>query len=240
MTHSNAVRRSAAVKLGATLLLVAGGLGLLTSGAGQAGAKAKPNRYIGAEKCKNCHGAENTGDQFGAWTRMKHSEAFALLASDEAKTLGAPLDVAEPQKSPKCLKCHVTAYEKPKEEIKKGFKPELGVQCETCHGPGEAHMKARFAAALAAGSGERTWVAVPEDEIIRKPTVETCLGCHNEESPGFKAFCFNERMSKIRHINPTKPRTAEEKAALLVCGCGEACTCKHGSIEGCGVPPREE
>ncbi len=47
----------------------------------------KPNRYIGAQKCKNCHAAAESGNQFEALTKMKHAAAFATLASDEAKKL---------------------------------------------------------------------------------------------------------------------------------------------------------
>jgi len=89
-------------------------------------------------------------------------------------------------------------------QIKKGFKVEMGVQCETCHGPGEDHMKARFAAA----ASDDPNAAVEPGEIISTPTEEVCVKCHNSESPTFKAFCFNNMMQKIAHPNPKKPKEA--------------------------------
>jgi len=220
----------AAVALGALSLPFA-------RGTDTAGRQPAENQYIGASKCKNCHQSDAAGNQYEAWMGMKHAQAFEVLASDVAHKYGKERGVEDPQKSAECLRCHVTAYGEPAERIKKGFKPDLGVQCETCHGPGNLHMKARFKAAAGADSEGSGYTTIPDDEIIKKPAQETCLKCHNEESPGFQPFCFHERVSKIRHLNPLKPRTPEEQAALLVCGCGEECGCAHGCGEGCGVPP---
>jgi len=207
---------------------------------------ARANRYIGDGKCKSCHKSEASGNQFGAWQKAKHSNAYDVLATPEAKALAAKKGIADPQKSDQCLKCHVTAFGQPKENIRKGFKMEHGVQCESCHGPGEQHLKARFAAAAAADAQEGgeeppPYTKIPEGEIIKDVPMATCLGCHNAESPSFKPFCFHERMQEIRHLNPLKPRTAEELAALLVCGCADPCPCVDGCEEGkCGVPPKKD
>jgi hypothetical protein len=196
------------------------------------------NEYIGATKCKNCHQTAAAGNQYKTWTAMKHSQAYELLASEPAKNYAAARGIDDAQKSEKCLKCHVTAFGEPKERVKKGFKPEQGVQCEACHGPGNNHLKARFAAAGVSEGEVLAYTVIPDEEIIKKPTQATCLKCHNDESPGFKSFCFHERMAKIRHLNPLKPRTAEERAALLLCGCGDECACVNGCADdGCGVPP---
>ena len=37
---------------------------------------AKPNLYIGAARCKNCHQFAEGGNQYGAWEEAKHSKAF--------------------------------------------------------------------------------------------------------------------------------------------------------------------
>jgi len=223
-------------------LALSGFVGLALSATGP-GSQDDVNHYIGAAKCKNCHNSEASGDQYGVWEKAKHSSAWKLLATDAAKEAGAKLGVAEPQKSEHCLKCHVTGYGQPAEMFKKGFEPELGVQCETCHGPGEKHMRARFRAAMMEAEpaeGETpAFVKVPEGEIDAHPDRKVCYGCHNSESPSFKAFCFYERVNKIRHLDPRRPRTAEERAALLVCGCGDTCACVHECAEGCGVPPKE-
>ena len=131
--------------------------------------------------------------------------------------------------------------------IRKGFDRAQGVQCESCHGPGENHMKARFAAAVSAGEEEGfgdeepAYTPVPRGEIISAPPVQTCLACHAKENPTFKRCCYYEFLPKVRHLNPKKPRTAEQLAALLVCGCAEPCTCVDACPDkGCGVPPEEE
>jgi hypothetical protein len=201
------------------------------------GAPVARNRYIGVNRCKTCHSAEESGDQYAAWKGMKHAEAFEVLASDEAKKLAKAKGIADPQKAEECMKCHDTAFGKPKAEVHRSFKHELGVQCESCHGPGEKHLKARMMAA-ATETAPAKYSAIAEGEIISDPPMETCLACHNDESPGFKPFCFYKFKADIRHLNPRKPRTAEDRAAMLVCGCGEKCECVKGCEDGkCGVPP---
>ena len=204
-----------------------------------AGAQGR-NRYIGSDRCRNCHRAEESGDQHGVWTENKHAKAFETLASDTAKKYAQERGIADPQAAEECMKCHETGFGKTPRELHRSFKPEKGVQCESCHGPGETHQKARLAAAAAAAAPAK-YTVIAAEEINSKPDMQTCLGCHNEESPGFKPFCFHEFAGSIRHLNPLKPRTEEELAALLVCGCAEACQCVNGCEDGkCGVPPKKK
>jgi len=172
------------------------------------------SKYIGADKCKSCHGAADSGNQHGSWMATLHSRAFAVLSTDEAKKVGAEKGIADPSKSDECVSCHVTAFGVPDSELKKGFDRALGVQCEVCHGPGEAHMKARFSAA--ADAPAEGYVQVPADEIVTKVTQETCQRCHNTKAPSYKEFCFHEFNAKIRHLNPKKPR---ESIDIGVCSC---------------------
>ena len=228
------------VSLGAALLAFP----FVVPAIGDLGASALPaevNRYIGAQKCKNCHQAKESGDQFGAWQTEKHSKAYDELATDKAKAYAKERGIDNAQTSEKCLKCHVTAFGKPKEELHRSFDPKLGVQCETCHGPGENHLKARMAAAASEEAEKKpaAYATIPDAEIIKNPGQKTCLECHNEESPGFKPFCFHKFVGEIRHLNPMKPRTQAEKDALLQCGCGDSCACKNGCSDKCGVPPKD-
>ena len=211
------------------VVLPALSLGSLFHGERPAGTPPLLNRYIGAAACKNCHKAKEKGEQYQKWEESEHAKAFADLASDKAKEAAAKAGVADPQKDAKCLQCHVTAFDKDKREIKAGFKVEMGVQCESCHGPGEQHAKARFAAAAKGEPQEH--VAVPADEIVIEPEAKVCLQCHNDKSPTFKPFCFKERREKIAHLDPRKERT-EAQLAALKCDCGEKCECKQAECGG--------
>ena len=208
-----------------------------------------PNKYIGAKKCQSCHDAEASGNQWGAWLEAGHAEAFKTLKGDKAKAIAAERGIDDPSKSEECLRCHVTAFGAPKKEFKKSFKLEDGVGCETCHGPGNDHARARFRAANEEGDDEEgfgdeeevpAYAEIPEGEIGMHITRELCVKCHNTESPTYKPFCFYKRVAKIRHLNPLKPRTPEELAAMLVCGCGDDCETEgHECTEECGVAPKK-
>lgn len=191
--------------------------------------QAKANQYIGVMKCKNCHASAEVGNQFEAWSKMKHSKAFEALASEAAKKIATEKGIADPQKDDKCLKCHVTAFGVPADQIAKGFDQKYGIQCESCHGPGQAHSKARMKAAGEEPEGApKTFKQVPADEIVLAPDAKVCLACHNAESPTFKPpFCFNKATFEVRHLHPGKPRTAEEKKKLTEAQpCPDTCTCK--------------
>lgn len=203
------------------------GLGLASGTAAPAGTEpgvppVAGSKYIGADKCKSCHSAAESGDQYGHWKSSSHAKAFEVLASDEAKKLGAEKGIADPQKDDACVKCHVTAFKVAEDQIKKGFDMKQGVQCETCHGPGEAHMKARFAAA-SAGDPPPEGVKIGPDEILANPGEKTCLACHNSESPSYKPFCFHEFSAKIRHLNPKKGRTTLDVGPCSCPKCASGC-----------------
>jgi hypothetical protein len=183
----------------------------------------KVNHYIGAAKCKNCHSAPENGDQYGCWAKTKHAEAFKTLAGDEAKKLGAAKGIADPQKDEKCFKCHTTGFGLAEDQFKKGF-DKSNVQCEACHGPGEAHMAARMAAGAAADPKVR--VTIPEGEIALNGNPKFCQGCHNAESPSFKPFCYHERLEKIAHYDPRGTR--KPTTPLKSCPCDDTCECKKG------------
>jgi hypothetical protein len=224
----------------ATVWLAA--LAVLAMGMGRAGAedvtpipddKAK-GRYQGAKKCKNCHSAKATGNQYAKWLDAGHAKAHKVLGTAKAKEAGKKRGVDNPQTSAKCLKCHVTGFGLPKARFDRKFDPKLGVQCETCHGPGEKHVKARFAAAEDAeddGDGfgfdedddeDAEPVKIPKSEIVARPDLANlCIKCHNKASPGFEGFCVAERLKKIRHLNPKKKKA---KHAVLECGC-KPCKC---------------
>ncbi|MBI2899630.1 MAG: hypothetical protein HYY17_05555 [Planctomycetes bacterium] len=205
--------------------------------------KADGGKYIGVEKCKNCHEAKSKGSQFTVWKTTKHAQAFDALASDEAKKIAKEKGIPDPQQSAECLKCHVTAYGEPVERLVKPMDPKLGIQCESCHGPGEKHMKAR----MASEDESEGPLKIGDDEIVRRPDPKVCLGCHNEKSPSYKPFCFKKRFELIQHLDPRKKRTEEELKAMKCncaasapeCKCCEKCKCKPTGTGGCGCKQGE-
>lgn len=231
-------------------------LGLLAFLAARNGAEeAKPpagGKYIGVEKCKNCHQAEKTGNQYAKWQHMKHAEAYETLATDEAKKVGKEHGVDDPQKSEKCLRCHQTAFGEPAERLGRTFDPKLGIQCETCHGAGGKHEKARIAAAGESddkgggfGEEEKAYQKLPAGEIVDKPFVDTCVKCHNKDAPSFKNKCATKVFKEVMHFDPRKKRTEADLATEkkrwekeletrgIWCGGPEKCEeCKKACTEG--------
>ncbi|MBD3234821.1 MAG: cytochrome C554 [candidate division Zixibacteria bacterium] len=151
------------------------------------------HQYVGASKCKLCHKMEKYGDQWSVWESSLHAKAFETLATEKAKENAKKHGIDDPQKSEKCLKCHVTAYEAPSEAKADSYTMEDGVQCEECHGPGSDYksmkvMKDREAS-LAAG------LVIPDEQ--------TCLQCHIPEGNDFFVeFDYETFWEKIKHTRP--------------------------------------
>jgi hypothetical protein len=168
-------------------------------------ATAPKHQYIGVEACGMCHKREATGDQLGKWQASRHAQAYETLASDKAKELATARGIADPQQAEECLTCHVTAYGADSTHFatpragKEGFVVAHGVQCEACHGPGSDY-KSRKAmkdqeASIAAG------LVIPDEAL--------CLTCHNDKSPTFTGFDYEEYLAKVSHPNPKAAAAAE-------------------------------
>ena len=156
------------------------------------------NKYVGVKICAMCHRSEKQGKQFDIWKGSNHSKAYETLttarADSIAKAKGLKKAAAE---SPECLQCHVIGHNVAANLIDKAFDYKDGVQCETCHGPGSVYktisiMKDRQKA-VAAGLK-----LAKDDAEIEK----LCRTCHNEKSPGYKGFKFEEKWPKIKHAKP--------------------------------------
>ncbi|NPA68143.1 MAG: cytochrome C554 [Chlorobi bacterium] len=135
-------------------------------------------KYIGASKCKMCHNKAAKGEQYNKWLSGPHSKAMQSLKGDEVN-------------NPECLKCHSTAGAADPGLIA-GITKEEGVSCESCHGPGSAY---------------KSMSVMKDHELSIKnglimPTEAVCKKCHNEESPNYKGFNFEEYYAKIAHPNP--------------------------------------
>jgi len=193
-------------------LAAAGAIALL---AGIATAQDEKPQYIGSAQCKVCHDKKPEGAQYSVWKKMMHAKAFETLKTDAAKKAAEERGITKPpHEAPECLKCHVTGYDLEAMAAPSKIKPEEGVQCETCHGPGEFHVAdGRDVMFKKKTAEEVDWMA-----HLVKVEEKLCLECHNEESPtwnpekytkedGTKAgFDFAQATAKIAHPNPTKAK----------------------------------
>jgi len=149
-------------------------------------------KYIGAAKCKMCHMKPAKGNQYGIWQEGPHAKAMKTLAGDEAKKIAAEKGIADPTTDPACIKCHSTIGAVDSKLVASA-KMDEGVGCESCHGPGSMYKGASVM--------KNRDLALSKGMIL--PTEKVCKSCHNEESPTYKPFNYDEMAAKIAHPDPT-------------------------------------
>jgi len=162
--------------------------------------------YVGADLCKLCHNKKELGDQYDVWANTSHSKAFYTLGTPEGRKVADKLGIKDPQQSNKCLRCHSTCHAFTEEKMAEDLQVEDGVQCESCHGPGEEYMYPEVMEDLEEA----------EALGLMMPTEETCRKCHNPESPTWDperdttpdgekvGFHFPLRWKMIEHHKPLK------------------------------------
>lgn len=155
------------------------------------------NKFIGVKACTMCHKTDKQGKQLAIWEASDHAKAYKTLLTDKANVIAKEKGIAKPAaEAAECLACHTPNHDKP-ELFDKGYDMKDGVQCESCHGAGSGYktltiMKDK-AKAVAAGMKEYKNM----DEIKAH-----CVTCHNDKSPTFKEFKFEEMLEKIKHPIP--------------------------------------
>lgn len=131
----------------------------------------EPLFITGTDKCGECHGLKNNGDQYSVWKNSRHSEAYNVLISSKAKDFAVKNGLKSPEIEEKCLKCHTTEF-----SLKGTLKGEYyniteGVGCESCHGAGSKYSPAE--------------VMKTESAFIKfggiKGDKNTCKPCHSEK-----------------------------------------------------------
>ena len=152
--------------------------------------------YVGVKTCGICYKKEDSGNQLGVWEKSPHAKAFETLGTPAAKEAGKKAGIDDPQKSGKCLKCHSTAYNFTESVATEKIKPEDGVTCESCHGPGKKYM--------AKSTMEDRAKAIEAGLVY--PATKSCTLCHNSESPMFKGFDEKTYVEKIAHPDPKVKR----------------------------------
>ncbi len=107
--------------------------------------------HVGASACRSCH-----EEAFAGWMASGHAHALERLKPDERKTGSG------------CLLCHSTPG------AAQGATPgDQGVQCEACHGPGEAHVQAK---------GGRDNVLVLKGRSPSCVVAGQCTRCHDAKN----------------------------------------------------------
>lgn len=177
---------------------IAGGAELSDAGKAYKADKTKPAAadvkgadYVGNAKCRMCH-----MKQHKAWSETPHAKALQSLQSGDTATVAAlsrALKVeitGSPAKTDGCVKCHVTGFQlaggyPAADEAKTATVAVVG--CESCHGPGSAHVAAKM----------------PDKKktITRAIGASLCMQCHTPEtSPKFN---FDEYAKKIHPVPKT-------------------------------------
>jgi hypothetical protein len=111
--------------------------------------------YVGSQTCATCHEA-----QHGGWSASPHGKAMDRLSEGEKANVD-------------CVRCHSTPKEVgPRPTEVSGFQTSEGVGCESCHGPGKAHVTAGGGTANIERLGDDCPVCVIE---------AVCTSCHTKQ-----------------------------------------------------------
>lgn len=143
--------------------------------------------YVGVEACRACH-----AEAYDVWQRTPHGHAYQTL-EDASKNFNLS-----------CVGCHVTGYRQPGGSEVVQNQGLRDVQCETCHGPGSAHVEAHGAAAQRA-------------TIRRNATADVCAGCHTpEHSDHFDYGAYLPRILGPGHGQPMPAAAAAAPQAAAM------------------------
>ena len=160
--------------------------------------KVKEHAYVGINRCKMCHNTKKWGKIYDKWSATKHATAYTTLANKESQGIAKKMNIKDPQKSDKCLVCHVTGYQASAKLKGKKYSMEEGVTCEACHGPAGNYIMSHI-------KKDNKKQAIADGLIIptEKLSQELCVRCHNQKSPTFEAFKYKEAVKLVEHHKPT-------------------------------------
>lgn len=147
------------------------------------------SKYVGVKVCAECHDATAQGRALATWQASSHANAFTTLAKStetaprecgdvdlwivrmsRGERYGLPTPATEAKE---CLPCHSTAFGASPERLTATFDRSAGVQCESCHGPGSAHVEAMRTGGGASAAASLTVYA--DEGAIQK----RCASCHD-------------------------------------------------------------
>jgi len=153
-------------------------------------------KYVGVDKCAPaCHKGDAKGKQLEIWQDSKHSQAYKNLQTPDADKIAKDKGFTTPAaETPQCLKCHVLGKDMDPSEFEDTFDKTQGVQCETCHGPGSEYKKLTIM--------KDKQKAIENGLILHSEKEAFCTTCHNQDSPTYKPFNYEESWGKIKHTKP--------------------------------------
>ena len=162
-------------------------------------AKMEAHSFVGVKACGMCHKTEKQGEQLKIWEGSAHANAYEALKSEKAAAIAKEKGLESPAyESKECLKCHVTEYGVDASLLDAKYVANMGVQCESCHGAGSDYKKMSVMKDREASIKNGMRDLAIEDGSAEK----LCVTCHNEESPTFDGFKFDEMWKKIAHTIP--------------------------------------
>ncbi len=148
--------------------------------------------YVGVQECERCHAAE-----VKVWKDSPHAKAYADLSHIKRTR------IHNRQYDAECVVCHVTGFGYKTgftDEKDANFKKLKDVGCESCHGPGSAHVDARLNnqddTELRKAMNPWKHMHLPLQTAISK----TCLKCHDEEND--LHWKYADRWPRIEHPMP--------------------------------------
>ena len=154
------------------------------------GARAAENttgRFTSASSCSTsgCHGGGEGHNQFSLWQKKDvHTRAHAVLASGRSAGIAEKLSIKEATKSARCTVCHSPLQSVNPDLFVENAKPDVGIACETCHGPAERWLRAHTRTdythemRLAAGMRDvgdfaaRAGVCIACHQVIEQPLLD--------------------------------------------------------------------
>jgi hypothetical protein len=152
--------------------------------------------YVGSDKCKKCHESA-----YEVWQKTPHSHAYQTLVDARRPSLR--------QYDAECVVCHVTGFGYVSGFTDAERTPKLkDVGCESCHGPGSAHVK---------DPTSKQWQLLlnkwrpKEDETAKEKTTRQghierfCVRCHNVDNDvTWPHEGFEKKWAKIAHPTPVE------------------------------------
>ena len=169
-------------------------------------------KFVGSRKCKMCH-----KELYKSWEETTHAAESMESLKPGTKAEAKKKAGLDPEKDyttdEKCLGCHVTGFGKEggysvpdaadEKAVKKAAKL-ANVGCECCHGAGGEYTKLHKEIMK---SKRMYKVEEMHKAGTKKIEAATCTACHNEKSPTYQKFDFEEKKNKNTHENfPLKQR----------------------------------